>query len=287
VPINPVQLLSKDDKRLPKDPPAMKVWTEDQVIQFLKYMAAHDYPAYVAYQTFLNTGERPSELRGLCREQFDHHNSKLSINRQYSQSEKGIVGRCKAGSHRVIDLPPSLVKILWSYCGDWHPKERLFPFVNNNFLWKQRQEWMRAAGVPVIRNHDFRHTVAVQVYRDGMRRGDPDIVAKLSRLLGHKSIAQTFHYLEGLLDLQQGNDAASSLNWGHIDDDFAVKAASRDVQRVHGIVDVVSPSAVAQDNETITPYPIPIGRPRKGKNAVPKSEHPRTLHAQSGTPETN
>lgn len=276
--VNPVQLLSKDDKRLPKDPPAMKVWTEDQVVQFLKHMATVNYPAYVVYQVFLGTGKRPSELRGLCREQFDDHNGKLTINRQYSQREKGIVGRCKSGSHRVIDLPPSLAKILWTYCGTWPPKEMLFPFVTNNFLWKYRQEWMQAAGVPVIRNHDFRHTVAVQVYRDGMRRGDADIVAKLSRLLGHKSLAQTWHYLEGLLDLQRANDAATSLTWGDLDDDFAVTAAGRQVMREHGKVEVTLSKAL--DNlggAPAVPYPIPIGRPKK--KLVESSPIPRTIHA--------
>ena len=93
------------------------------------------------------------------------------------------------------------------------PDERLFPFVTNTFLWKDRNRWMREAGVRVIRNHDFRHTVACLLYQKGTASGDPLIVQKVSNLLGHKKLEQTYRYLTGLKSLIEVNEVTASQVW--------------------------------------------------------------------------
>ena len=198
----------------------------------------------------------------------------FDVNRQYSQREKRVVDRCKHGSERKIKLSDVLVKILRRYCEGFAPDDRLFPFVTENFLWRKRQEWMRAAGLPVIRNHDFRHTVAVAIYRAGMRQGDPDIVPKLSRMLGHKKLAQTYHYLQGLLMDDKPSDAGTLLSWGNIEDDFVVAAAARMTLKES----VARPALSQQPAKAVAlagAYPIPIGRPRRRESA------PFTLNSPS------
>lgn len=272
VAVNPVRLLGRDQSRLPTDKPAMTIWTEDEVNRFLLHLAKVDFLAYVAYQTLILTGMRPGEMRGICRDQINFDKGCIVVRRQYGQREKGVVDRCKHGSERTFEMPPALEKILRRYCEGFEPGERLFPFVTGNFLWRKRQLLMQAAGVRVIRNHDMRHTVAAAIYREGMKRGDADIVAKLARLLGHKKLSQTYHYLEGLLRTDEPSNAAATLTWGAIEDDFVVAAASR-MARKSGTKETSRPIAPAPSIVVALPYPTPIGRPRKSpsQTITPKS----------------
>lgn len=278
--VNPVRLLGKDQTRLPPDKPAITVWTDEEVERFLRYLANAEFPAYVAYQTLIQTGMRPSEMRGLRRKQLDFEAGIIHVNGQYSQREKGIVDRCKHSSERSFEMSPVLAKILRRFCERLGPEDSLFPFVTNYFLWTKRQERMRAAGVRVIRNHDFRHTVAVAIYRAGMKRGDSEIVAKIARMLGHKKLEQTYHYLQGLMKSETPSDAATHLSWGSFDDDFAVSAASRMVSRDNS--EAAAPTSAENQVDVrpiVIPYPIPIGRPRKRRIGDSPSIHPQNAHS--------
>lgn len=263
---NPVRLLGREQTRLPKDKSAMTVWTEQEVECFLRHVAQVDYQAYVVYQTLTQTGMRPSEVRGLCRDQIDFDLRVIHVRRQYGQREKGLVNRCKHGSERSFEMPEVLAKILRRYCEGFAPEDRLFPFVNGKFLWSTRQELMKAAGVRVIRNHDFRHTVTAAIYRAGMSRGDPDIVPKIARLLGHRKLSQTSHYLEGLLKNDEPSDAGRHLTWGEIDDEFVVAAAGW-MTKKDGDTNGQMPISTCRETlpASHVPYPIPIGRPRKNR----------------------
>lgn len=264
---NPVDAMGRSEKKLPIRATAMTVWTEDEVRKFLQYVAKTHAQAYVAYQVLIQTGMRPSEMRGLNREQIDFDAGTIRIDRQWGQREGKVVDRVKAGSKRTIAMNPKLAALLKTYCRTLLPSARLFPQMTGDLLWGKRREWMLAAGVRVIRNHDFRHTVAVAIYREGMRRGDSDIVKKIANLLGHRKLAQTYHYLDGLLKLDGPNDAATTLTWGdEVDDEFIVAAAGRAASGGETPSTESEPSEpVAEELETplAAVYPIAIGRPRR------------------------
>ena len=61
---NPVRLLGRDQTKLKPDKPAINIWSESQVEQYLVHMATVDFSAYVAYQMWFQTGLRPGEIRG-------------------------------------------------------------------------------------------------------------------------------------------------------------------------------------------------------------------------------
>lgn len=279
---NPVRLLGREQTRLPVDKPAMTVWTNAEVELFLLHLAKVDFQAYVAYQTLIQTGMRPGEMRGIRRDQVNFETGLVDVRRHFSQREKKVVDRCKHGSERVFEMPPVLVKILRRFCDGLVPEDRLFPFVTNNFLWRKRQKWMRAAGVRVIRNHDFRHTVAAAIYRAGMKRGDPEIVPKIARMMGHKKLAQTYHYLEGLMKNDKPSDAATHLSWGDIEDDFIVAAAARMASKIGASPAGESSAPVPEIAASVgEPYPIPIGRPRKRAPQNSPSIHPQIAQNSS------
>ena len=60
--LNPVTLMTSKQKRLPKDKPAAKVWTDEQTETYLRFMRTRHLGMYVAYRAFCGTAARGGEI---------------------------------------------------------------------------------------------------------------------------------------------------------------------------------------------------------------------------------
>jgi integrase len=187
----------------------MQVWDEGQVGAFLVHVYTHPdgklqrmYPLFVLE---LNTGMRSGEIRGLRIDELDWEGGEINIARQAVEQENGGLGlgpikndkgeqsRPDQGA-RVIQVAPAVIETLRQQLRNidlmraasgerWRETGVLFPGDNGGLMWEKllRERFHRlsdGAGLPRIRFHDLRHTVASIL----LSRGVPPI--EVAHLLG-------------------------------------------------------------------------------------------------------
>jgi integrase len=203
-----------DKPKAPKR--TMQVWTPEQVAQFLA--AARGDRLGPLYFLALTTGMRQGELFGLQWQDVDLAGRTLSI--QHTLLE--ISGRHElaepktAKGRRRVDLPAVAVRALsehrermaaeghgevaWVFC-DTDGK----PLRKSNVMRRSFNPLVEAAGVPLIRFHDLRHTAATLLLAQGVH---PKVVQER---LGHAQIAMTLDTYSHVLPSMQ-RDAADRLD---------------------------------------------------------------------------
>lgn len=205
----------------------MTVWTAEQARRFLAQLG--DHPIYTAlYHVALSTGARPGELRALKWDAVDLDKGIVVIRRTMSKDIDGnwqVADRTKSGKPRAVAIPSTVVERL-----RWHrarQRERRVAHANwydlnlvldgGDGRWISVTTWQRfhkvickAAGVPVIRHHDMRHTAATLLLEAGVH---PKIT---SDMLGHSSIQMTLdRYSHVSSDLQRAaSDALGARLFG-------------------------------------------------------------------------
>jgi len=159
-------------------------------------------PFYSLYYVALFTGMRRSELLGLKWSDIDLDAGRLSVRRGYHRRDgKDTFSKPKSKrSTRTIALSPSTVEVLKNHMntknGDlvFH-RANGRPINPNTVTWQWKEDSI-AAGVPVIRLHDARHTHATILLSQGVH---PKVVQER---LGHASIQITLdlysHIVPGL-----------------------------------------------------------------------------------------
>lgn len=202
---NPAKLVNPP--KIPK--PKMRVWSEDEVTQFLE--VAKSNRLYIAFLLALTTGMRRGEILGLSWENIDFKNRTIYV--EQSLTMLGEIQELKSDSaRRPISLPKTTVDELRKHkltlqheksiagpsyedsglvvCTRYGTK--VLPRNLNRTWYKLRDK----AGVTSIRFHDLRHTHATLMLKQGIH---PKIV---SERLGHSSIRVTLdtysHVVPGL-----------------------------------------------------------------------------------------
>jgi integrase len=150
----------------------------------------------------LNTGMRRGELAGLRWQDIDFDGSALAVKQQRTTADfRVVVSEPKARSRRVITLDGSVLDALrahrrhqreerlavgpgWEDSGYVFVDEIGRPYHPDRLL-RMFRDACRSVGVPPIRLHDLRHTMATVALRAGIH---PKVVQER---LGHSSIALT------------------------------------------------------------------------------------------------
>ncbi|MGB9802640.1 tyrosine-type recombinase/integrase [Desulfofundulus sp.] len=219
-------LLGKDPTDGVKLPPTyaseMKVWTEEDIVRFLRTARkSHYYPLFVLA---LSTGMRIGELLGLKWEDVDLETGEVYIKRTLIDRSiiKGVVFALPKTrtSSRKVPLDPFTVEILkqhkkkqtearlkkgpdWTDYGLVFCTNRGLPLYHSNIRAAFKRT-VRRAGVPLIRFHDLRHTHATLLLKKSVH---PKIVAER---LGHSSIKITLDTYSHVLPDTQA-EAVSAL----------------------------------------------------------------------------
>jgi integrase len=178
----------------------MTAWSLEDAQKFLAATGADRLAAL--WLVALNTGMRRGELAGLRWRDVDLDAGSLAITQQRTTADyRVVVAEPKARSRRVITMDSSVVEALrahrrhqlgerlavgpgWADSGYVFVDELGRPY-HPQRLREMLDRACRSAGVPLIRLHDLRHTMATTALRAGIH---PKIVQER---LGHSTIALT------------------------------------------------------------------------------------------------
>lgn len=191
-----------------------RVWTEEQVGQFLEAAATSRY--YALFHTAVATGMRLSELRGLTWEDVDLDEGVIHVRRILVPGSKPPNWQepKTAASRRKIVLDPVTVEVLRQHrkrqverrlkLGPaWHDYNLVFTTRTGNAVPRESIQWVfrrliQKTGLPKIRFHDLRHTHATIMLQRGVH---PKVV---SERLGHTEVSFTLQvYSHVLPDIQR------------------------------------------------------------------------------------
>jgi integrase len=196
IPINPAS-----GARVPKgERKEMSVWTAEEASTFLDTVA--DDRLAALWTVALHTGLRRGELAGLRWKDLDLDAQTLTVAQQRTNAGNQVVVMApKAKSQRQLLLAPATVAALdahrkrqrverlalgpaWTNTGYVFVDEAGNPYHPQRLL-KMFEQAIRRAGVPAIRLHDLRHTMATLALQAGVH---PKVVQEQ---LGHSGINVT------------------------------------------------------------------------------------------------
>ncbi len=178
----------------------MTAWSTEDCRWFLEATSGDRMAAL--WLVALNTGMRRGELAGLRWQDIDFDGSALAVTQQRTTADyRVVVSEPKARSRRVINLDASVLNALrahrrhqreerlaagpgWEDSGYVFVDEIGRPYHPGRLLHMLHQA-CQSVGVPPIRLHDLRHTMATVALRAGIH---PKVVQER---LGHSSIALT------------------------------------------------------------------------------------------------
>jgi integrase len=185
--------------------PDLVIWEESNLIAFLEYAEESDDPMFPLWLLALSTGLRRGEILGLRWADIDLDNGHLVISRTRLPLGGGVIDSTPKSktANRRISLDPDLVATLRAFSleqrksrlelgGTWQAGDLVATDLDGSpchpLTFSRR--WGRAceaAGVPVIRLHDSRHTAAVTMIRHGVP------IAIVSGRLGHANVSTTMN----------------------------------------------------------------------------------------------
>lgn len=176
-------------------------WTEPQVRAVFDAVTEPLWQA--VYSLALTAGLRPGELRALQWADVDEAGCRIHVRRTVADSEAGryVKAGTKRGKGRVVRLAPEVMRLVLAL-------PRTGPYVFGGADYLRQWGWIRehkricqAAGVPVIRLHDLRHTCATLMMERGVH---PRVVADV---LGHSGVTITLDRYSHPSDTWQGTAA--------------------------------------------------------------------------------
>ncbi len=199
----------------------MKVWTQQQALQFLRFAETHRL--YAVFFLALVTGMRKGELLGLRWEDIDFSSRTLTIrNNLVCIDNKPTLQAPKThASRRTIALNDDAIAVLEQHRSNqslerhhaaevWTESGMVFTSEIGSILDPSNlsgffKRLIKASNVPDIRFHDLRHTSASLLFLNG-------ISAKLvSDRLGHSNVGFTLQTYTHLYQ-EQRREAALPLN---------------------------------------------------------------------------
>lgn len=157
-----------------------------------------DWAFYVFFCIAFYTGARKGEINALKWSDID--GNILHIRRSISQKLKGgdVEGPPKnKSSYRDLQIPAPLMKILAEHKRRQQESSRLFSEdyrvcggeapLRDTSIENHNKEFAKAAGLPHIRIHDFRHTHASLLVNEGIN------IQEIARRLGHSDVQMTWN----------------------------------------------------------------------------------------------
>lgn len=177
-------------------PKRFETWTPEQAGRFLA--AAEGHRMYPLFALALATGMREGELIGLRRRNLDLQEGAVDVVEQMVELEGKHVGHAPVktdSGNRTNRLPPAVVAILRKHLADMmaeglagcelvFPTREGTPYLKTNVL-RTMKRVAKAAGVPTIRMHDTRHTVATHLIGAGVP------AEEVKQQLGHSQLSIT------------------------------------------------------------------------------------------------
>lgn len=176
----------------------MHPWTSDEASRFLAYVDQHRDPYRTLYRVALRTGARKGELLALRVNDFNPKRQSIKITKSYNDKLRADGPTKTPSSRRSIALSKETTAAIRKHilALGVRDDDRLFQTEDVKTLSKRMKRAMRAAGVPVIRFHDLRHTFATLALAAKVP------VKVVSEMLGHKSVKLTLdvyaHSLPGM-----------------------------------------------------------------------------------------
>lgn len=183
----------------------VKFFSNQELKQFLNYLDSLDLSSYenffdyVLYKTLLATGCRIGETLALEWSDIDLENGTVSVSKTLNRYQETNTPKSKAGL-RNIDIDKATILLLKQYKNrqqiqSWQlgrSEDIVFtPFTTKYayacLLRKRLQKHFKAAGVPDISFHGFRHTHATIMLYAGIEAKD------LQYRLGHSNISMTLN----------------------------------------------------------------------------------------------
>lgn len=185
---------------------AMSFWTVQQFRAFQGAMGGQE-PFHTLFTTLFYTGLRIGEALALTPGDIDLEGGTLSVTKSYRRmNRQDIIQPPKTEKgRRTITLPPFLVDTLRQYMATLYgikPGQRLFEAVSLATAGNRLRKYAAAAGLPVIRVHDLRHSHASLLIEQGFSP-----IAIRDRL-GHEDIQTTLNTYSHLYPNKQEEIAA-------------------------------------------------------------------------------
>lgn len=209
-----------DVDRPKRQPTRMRVWSAEQLAQFLRSVEADRLHPLLRLAS--HTGARRSELLGLQWAQLDLDSATMSVTGRRTRVGYAMVERAgtkTAAGARVIDLDQATVEVIKLWRKDQESDRRRWAAayvvtdyvftaengepVHADHLAQRFERLVTAAKVPSIRFHDLRHTHATLLLKAGV---PAHVVAQR---LGHASPALTLSVYSHVLPRQQSAAAAA------------------------------------------------------------------------------
>ncbi|GGJ59171.1 tyrosine-type recombinase/integrase [Deinococcus roseus] len=198
----------------------MQVWTAEQTSAFLNFCQQHAPARYALFHLAITSGMRRGELLGLHWQDIDFARGELWVTCSLVQEgSRAVLSDPKTlSSKRRIVLAEDTLQVLQDHRrmqkeapskkepqqageeGLVFPSKRGTFQVPNNLL-KIFKKLMVAAGVPMIRFHDLRHTAASLLVRHGVP------IKVVAERLGHKDASLTLRVYTHVYEEQRREGA--------------------------------------------------------------------------------
>jgi len=186
----------------PKQTPSpAKVWSEDEIKQFLSHPKVQSSPLFLVWKFAVYSGLRAGELAGLrwIDIEFSESGGKVHVRRTKCQTTGEIFDGTKNRETRIIPLLPQAKEALMELkqlTGTPISKNvEVFQGINLKHLSRDLKTACRASGVMEIRMHDLRHTFATRLTGKGANS------RLVSMLLGHRDSRSTERYVHKNADV--------------------------------------------------------------------------------------
>ena len=212
---NPCQYVSLPKKQKPD----IKVFSEHEVMAFIRVLATERIDYKVAYELCLLCGMRRSEVLGLKEDDVNLTFKCVTISHtRHRVNGENIEQDTKTEqSHRTLALPDFVVEdirtLLQAHDKPYKHTDYLIQDgfghpMNPSVLTNHIHDIENAAGLPSISVHGLRHTFASMLNNEGID------IARISRELGHSNLTTTLniytHILNGASSSSRG--IADALN---------------------------------------------------------------------------
>lgn len=200
-----------DFAKAPRKAPAARVWLDAAAARTYLEACRHD-PAGPILQTTLLLGLRPGEAAALRWEDYSPERAQLEVRRTgYRRDKTWHESPPKTASgRRTLTIDPALAAILeaerarqqadgcYSRSGPMFTSPRDGACYSDRRLTTAHRRVLAAAGLPLMRTHDLRHSTASILLEQGVH------VSTVAQLLGHANASITLntysHVIARLVD---------------------------------------------------------------------------------------
>lgn len=206
IPNNPLSALGnfRDANAVDKPADTLHYYTSEQFLDYITVAeetakTVIDWGYYVFFNIAFYTGARKGEINALKWSDID--GKTMHIRRSIAQKLKGgdvETPPKNKSSYRDLQIPDPLMKVLNEhkerqraasdglFSEDYRICGGIAPLRDSN-LDKKNQAFAKAAGLPHIRIHDFRHSHASLLANEGIN------IQEIARRLGHSNVQETWN----------------------------------------------------------------------------------------------